>query len=90
MGPGYGRDLGAPGHWVMVRPRGEVEAQARDALDALAAANGGTLPARLLDAYDVDPEAFAKLIEALAQLGADVDPELASLARLRPIDEALG
>jgi hypothetical protein len=85
MGP-----YGEPGHWVVIRPRAEVERQALDALAAIEAANGGTLPPRLLDAYDVDPEAFGKLIEAIVQLGGDVDDELARLAGLRDVGEALG
>jgi hypothetical protein len=84
-------DLPRPeGHWVLIRPRAEVEAQARDALAAIEEANGGTLPPRLRDAYDIDRAAFASLIEALVQLGGDVDDEMQTLAGIRPIEESLG
>lgn len=80
---------GEPGHWVIVRPQREVVKQANDALDAIIAANGGTEPARLRDAYDVAPAAFASLIEALVQLGAEVDDDTMRLAGIVDIGEVL-
>jgi hypothetical protein len=79
-----------PGHWVMIRPRAEVVDQAKRALDEITAANGGVEPARLRDAYDIAPRAFALLIEALVQLGAEVDDEMQQLAGIRDIGELLG
>jgi hypothetical protein len=81
---------GEPGHWVVIRPRAEVEAQARDAIAAIEAANGGTLPAKLRDAYDIAPAAYALLVEAIVQLGGAVDDDTAKLAGLRDVGEALG
>jgi hypothetical protein len=78
------------GHFVIVRPRAEVVAQAEEALDAIEAANGGTMPPTLREAYDVAPAAYALLVEALVQLGADVDLDTQRLAGLRTIDELLG
>ncbi|MGB6499936.1 MAG: hypothetical protein WBG19_00840 [Thermoplasmata archaeon] len=63
--------------------------QADEALAAISAANGGDDPPNLRAAYDLDPEAFAKLIEALVALGARVEPDLIQLAGLRPLDELL-
>jgi hypothetical protein len=77
------------GGWVIITNRAALNAQALAALDAIESANGGTLPATLREAYDVDREAFASLIEALANLGADIDPEMTALAGLRPIAEWL-
>lgn len=85
---GDGGELGA-GHWIVTRSRADVERQANAALDALEAANGGVMPPTLRAAYDVDPAAFARLIEALVWLGADVDLDLQQLAGMRPIGEVL-
>lgn len=81
--------MSGDGHMIIIRSRADVARQAREAIDTIVAKNGGTQPARLRDAYDVDPEAFGLLIEALVALGASVDKEMRSLARLRPIDEVL-
>lgn len=78
-----------PGHWMMITTRAAMSRQATAALDAIAAANGGTEPATLRAAYDVEPAAFGKLIEALVALGADVDDEMRQLAGLRDIGEVL-
>jgi hypothetical protein len=77
------------GRFVIIRPRAEVVRQAEEALDTIEAANGGTMPDTLRDAYDVAPAAYALLVEALFQLGADVDLDTQRLAGLRPIGEAL-
>jgi hypothetical protein len=77
------------GQWLIVRTRGEWARQATEALDAITAANGGVEPARLRDAYDVDPAAFGRLIESLAALGADVDAEMIRLAGLRDIGDVI-
>jgi hypothetical protein len=73
----------------MTRSRDEVVRQARDALDAITAANGGVEPPTLYAAHDIAPEPFALLIEALVQLGAEVDDELQRLAGIRDIGELL-
>lgn len=78
------------GHWMIVTTAEAMRKQADDALAAIAAANGGEEPENLRAAYDIDPAAFAKLIEALVSLGARVEPELIRLAGIRPIDEILG
>jgi hypothetical protein len=80
---------GQEGHWFILTTRDALGRQAVAALKDIVAANGGEEPARLRDAYDIAPEAFASLIEALVNLGADVDPELVQLAGLRPLDELL-
>lgn len=77
------------GHWVIVTTSEAMRQQADDALAAICAANGGEDPPNLRAAYDLDPEAFAKLIEALVSLGARVDADLIQLAGLRPLDELL-
>jgi hypothetical protein len=80
---------GEEGHWLLITTRDALARQVDTALADIAAANGGVEPATLRAAYDVAPEPFARLIEALVQLGADVDPELVHLAGLRPLDELL-
>ena len=80
---------GEDGHWLLITSRDALGRQAERALEDIAAANGGIEPSTLRAAYDVAPEPFARLIEALVQLGADVDPELVHLAGLRPLDELL-
>jgi len=80
---------GEEGHWVIITSREALGRQARAALDAITEANGGVEPTRLRDAYDIAPLAFASLIEALVNLGADVDPELVRLADIRPLEELL-
>jgi len=77
------------GHWVVVTTRDALARQAREALDQITAANGGVEPPTLRAAADVDPEAFARLIEALVNLGADVDDEMQDRAGIRPIGEVL-
>jgi hypothetical protein len=76
-------------HWVIVTTSEAMARQADVALAAICAANGGDDPPNLRAAYDLDPEAFAKLIEALVALGAQVDADLIQLAGLRPLDELL-
>jgi hypothetical protein len=78
-----------PGHWLVVRSRAEWDKQATDALDAIKAANGGTEPATLRAAADVDRAAFGRLIEALVALGARVDDEMMQLAGLRDVGDWL-
>jgi hypothetical protein len=78
------------GHWFMITTSEAMRQQADDALAAIAAANGGEEPENLRAAYDIDPAAFAKLIEALVALGARVDDEMIRLAGIRPIGEQLG
>lgn len=78
------------GHWIIVRTQGEWIEQVRAALAAIAEANGGTDPASIRDAYDVDPQAFARMIEGMLALGSDVSPELIALAGLRDVGEVLG
>lgn len=77
------------GHWVIVTTSEAMRRQADEALAAICAANGGDDPPNLRAAYDLDPAAFAKLIEALVSLGARVDADLIQLAGLRPLDELL-
>jgi hypothetical protein len=77
------------GQWLLITTRGALARQARKALDDITAANGGVEPARLRDAYDIAPGAFASLIEALVNLGADVEDELVQLAGVRPLEELL-
>lgn len=67
-----------------------LKRQAETALDEIRAANGGQDPPSLRAAYDVAPAAFARLIEALFNLGADVSDDLVALAGLRPINEVIG
>jgi hypothetical protein len=76
-------------HWVIVTTAEAMRKQADVALAAICAANGGDDPPNLRAAYDLDPEAFAKLIEALVALGAQVEPDLIQLAGLRPLDDLL-
>lgn len=78
------------GHWLVLTTRDALARQARDAMIAIADANGGVEPPTLRAAYDVDPIAFARLIEALVNLGANVADDLRQLAGLRPIGEILG
>jgi hypothetical protein len=78
------------GRWLIVRTADDWRKQALDALDALTAANGGTQPANLRAAADVDRAAFGKLIEALVALGAEPDDEIRQLADLRDLGEVLG
>ena len=78
------------GHWVIVTTAEAMRQQADAALAAICAANGGDDPPNLRAAYDLDPEAFAKLIEALLALGAQVAPDLIQLAGIKPLDDLLG
>jgi hypothetical protein len=80
---------GQEGHWVILTTRDALARQVDAALAYITAANGGVEPTRLRDAYDIAPLAFASLIEALVNLGADVDPELVRLADIRPLEELL-
>jgi hypothetical protein len=77
------------GFTVMFTTRLALARQANLALDKLREDNGGTDPATLADAYDVNPVAFALLVEALVNLGAPVADDMQALARIRPIDELL-
>jgi len=77
------------GQWFIVKTREAWARQARDALDAITAANGGTEPATLRAAADVDRTQFGLLIEALVALGADVTDEIRQLAGLRDIGEVI-
>jgi hypothetical protein len=80
---------GEEGHWLLITSRDALARQVDAALADMTTANGGVEPPNLRAAYDIAPQAFARLIEALVQLGADVDPELVHLAGLRPLDELL-
>jgi hypothetical protein len=77
------------GQWLVFRSRADWGRQATDALDAIKAANGGTEPATLRDAADVDRAAFGLLIEAMVALGAEVDDDMRQLAGLRDLGEFL-
>jgi hypothetical protein len=70
-----------------------MSGQARAALDAIIAANGGVAPAAIRDCHDVDPAAFASLIEAMVALesvtGRPVSDDLVQLAGLRPVGEVI-
>lgn len=81
---------GPGGHWVVITTQDALVRQANDALAAMTAANGGIDPPDLYAGHDADPAAFARLIEALVNLGCVVSPDLLAMAGIRPVGEILG
>lgn len=78
------------GRWLIIKTRAAWAAQAREALDRIGTAHGcGFETLTLRDMHAVDPEAFGLLIQAMMALGAEVDPAMVELARLRDIDEVI-
>lgn len=81
--------MSGPGQFFLIRPRQAVIDQAHDAMHDIIEANGGDEPATLYDAADVEPRAFARLIEALVQLGVPVDDEMTRRAGIVDINELM-
>ena len=77
------------GHWFVVRSRAGWCDRIREALGEIAAANGGSDPATIRDAYDVHPEAFGRMVEGLVALGVPVEADLVALAGLRDVGDLL-
>jgi len=81
-------------HMVIMRTVDDWAHRAREAMEEIKAANGGEDPPRIIDAADIAPVAFGKLIEALVALEPvthrKVGDDLISRAGLVPVDQALG
>jgi len=77
------------GRWFLVKTRREWAEQVSEALDDIRAANGGTDPETVRETYDADPEAFARMIEGIVALGADVSPDLLDLAGMHDIGDLI-
>ena len=77
------------GQWFLVKPQSEWADQVTNALAAIRAANGGIDPPNLQAANAVDHAQFAKVIEGMVALGADVSADMIALAGLRDLGELL-
>lgn len=77
------------GQAFILRPREEVQQQLAKAWEKLEEACDGEMLDNLRALYDVDREAFAKLIEAMVQLGQPVAQDIQDLAGLKPVAGAI-
>lgn len=90
----YDYPLGPEQRLVVLEPRMDLVRRARDAwarieaaaLEAGSMRDGGW---KLRDAYDLDRQAFCQFIEAMFNLGAEVEPELVTLAGLKPVEQVI-
>lgn len=74
-----------------MRTEESVQKQLADAWLALEEDCEGEMPATLREVREVNPEVWAKLIEAMEQLQPGmVDQELLDLAGVKPVGEILG
>jgi hypothetical protein len=79
---------------IVLAPRMDLVRQARDAwakieaaaLEAGSMQDGGW---KLRDACELDRQAFCQFIEAMFNLGAEVEPELLDLAGLKPVEQVI-
>lgn len=79
---------------VVVKTLEEWVRQAEEGMAQIERKNGGVLPEAMRDGYEIDREAFSRVIEALYALaengaGAMPDEELQRLAGLKPVDQVL-